>query len=41
MFRPIKCMLATPEPTADAVWNRFIEVADRDRLARRSQDGVR
>jgi DNA ligase-1 len=31
MFRPIKCMLATPEPTADAVWNRFIEVTDRDR----------
>ena len=31
MFRPIKCMLATPEPTADAVWNRFIEVADRDK----------
>ena len=30
MFRPIKCMLATPEPTADAVWNRFIEVADCD-----------
>ena len=30
MFRPIKCMLATPEPSADAVWNRFIEVADRD-----------
>jgi DNA ligase 1 len=27
MFRPIKCMLATPEPTADAVWNRFIEAA--------------
>ncbi len=23
MFRPIKCMLATPEPSADAVWNRF------------------
>ena len=31
IFRPIKCMLATPEPTADAVWNRFIEVADRDK----------
>jgi DNA ligase 1 len=31
MFRPIKCMLATPEPSADAVWNRFIEVADRAR----------
>src|SRR5262249_22796648 len=28
IFRPIKCMLATPEPTADAVWNRFIEAAD-------------
>jgi ATP-dependent DNA ligase I len=31
MFRPIKCMLATPEPSADAVWNRFTEVADRDK----------
>ena len=30
MFRPIKCMLATPEPSADAVWNRFIEGTDRD-----------
>jgi DNA ligase-1 len=29
VFRPIKCMLATPEPSADAVWNRFIEAADR------------
>jgi DNA ligase 1 len=27
MFRPIKCMLATPEPSADAIWNRFIEAA--------------
>jgi DNA ligase-1 len=25
MFRPIKCMLATPEPSAHAVWTRFIE----------------
>src|SRR6266446_4956810 len=23
IFRPIKCMLATPEPTAEAVWERF------------------
>jgi DNA ligase-1 len=23
IFRPIKCMLATPEPTAEAVWKRF------------------
>jgi DNA ligase-1 len=27
VFRPIKCMLATPEPTAEAVWNRFVETA--------------
>ena len=30
MFRPIKCMLATPESSADAVWNRFIEGAGVD-----------
>jgi DNA ligase 1 len=30
MFRPIKCMLATPEPSANAVWNRFIEASERD-----------
>ncbi|HEY4639403.1 MAG TPA: ATP-dependent DNA ligase, partial [Candidatus Udaeobacter sp.] len=30
IFCPIKCMLATPEPSAEAVWNRFIEAADRD-----------
>src|SRR5213595_879404 len=28
IFRPIKCMLATPQPTAEAVWKRFVE--DRD-----------
>jgi ATP-dependent DNA ligase I len=27
IFRPIKCMLATPEPTAEAVWERFTEEA--------------
>ena len=27
IFRPIKCMLATPEPTAEAVWERFAETA--------------
>ena len=31
IFRPIKCMLATPEPSADAVWNRFIEASNGDR----------
>jgi DNA ligase-1 len=33
IFRPIKCMLATPEPSADAVWNRFIEAAEPDPCA--------
>lgn len=23
LFRPIKCMLASPEPTAEAIWQRF------------------
>jgi DNA ligase-1 len=27
MFRPIKCMLASPEPSAGAVWTRFVEIA--------------
>lgn len=31
MFRPIKCMLATPEPTAEAVWERFTAAASVDR----------
>jgi len=31
IFRPIKCMLATPEPTAEAVWERFAEVVGTDR----------
>jgi DNA ligase-1 len=26
IFRPIKCMLATPEPTAEAIWERFVAV---------------
>ena len=25
IFRPIKCMLGTPEPTAEAIWERFSE----------------
>src|SRR5262249_14819036 len=31
LFRPIKCMLATPEPTAEAVWERFTVAAGADR----------
>lgn len=30
MFRPIKCMLATPEPTAEAVWERFTATPNHD-----------
>jgi ATP-dependent DNA ligase I len=30
LFRPIKCMLATPEPTAEAVWKRFVVAATED-----------
>jgi DNA ligase-1 len=28
LFRPIKCMLATPEPTAEAVWERVAIAGD-------------
>ena len=27
LFLPIKCMLASPEPTAEAIWKRFVDVA--------------
>jgi DNA ligase-1 len=27
LFRPIKCMLASPEPSADAIWARFSHTA--------------
>src|SRR5205823_10542472 len=33
IFRPIKCMLATPEPTAEAVWERFAGEHDAHRAA--------
>jgi len=31
IFRPIKCMLATPQPTAKAAWERFVGSEDPDR----------
>ena len=31
LFRPIKCMLASPEPTAEAIWERFAVAAVADR----------
>src|SRR5206468_2458292 len=30
LFRPIKCMLATPEPTAEAIWERFVAASLRE-----------
>ncbi len=30
LFRPIKCMLATPLPSAESVWQRFVDVGDAD-----------
>ena len=30
LFRPIKCMLATSQPTAEAVWERFVGTTDAD-----------
>src|SRR5438094_381594 len=33
LFRPIKCMLATPQPTAEAVWERFAGATDTDPTA--------
>jgi DNA ligase-1 len=28
IFRPIKCMLASPAPTAEAIWKRFVPAKD-------------
>jgi len=33
LFRPIKCMLASPEPTAEAIWTRFAPGAGGDATA--------
>ncbi len=33
IFRPIKCMLATPEPTAKAIWSRFMESTNQSRVS--------
>ncbi|MGH8102632.1 MAG: MBL fold metallo-hydrolase RNA specificity domain-containing protein, partial [Chthoniobacterales bacterium] len=39
IFRPIKCMLATPEPTAEAIWARFAHV--QSAYAEDKFDGIR
>jgi DNA ligase 1 len=33
LFRPIKCMLASPEPTAEAIWARFVSEIPNDSVA--------
>ncbi len=43
LFRPIKCMLASPEPTAEAIWSRFAsDGADRTTVYVEDKfDGIR
>jgi DNA ligase-1 len=41
IFRPIKCMLATPEPTAEAIWARFAPAADTAVFVEDKFDGIR
>ena len=41
IFRPIKCMLATPEPTAMAIWERFSEQHSGSVLVEDKFDGIR
>src|SRR5262249_2706048 len=41
IFRPIKCMLATPEPTAEAIWKRFVEQHSEVVFVEDKFDGIR
>jgi DNA ligase 1 len=41
IFRPIKCMLATPEPTADAIWDRLADQKSSIVYAEDKFDGIR
>jgi ATP-dependent DNA ligase I len=41
IFRPIKCMLATPEPTAEAIWERFAEQTSGAVFVEDKFDGIR
>ena len=41
IFRPIKCMLATPEPTAEAIWERFAEQKPLTVYVEDKFDGIR
>jgi DNA ligase 1 len=41
IFRPIKCMLAMPEPTAEAIWERFANQKSSIVYAEDKFDGIR
>lgn len=41
LFHPIKAMLASPEPTAEAVWGRFKENGASNMLVEDKYDGIR
>jgi DNA ligase-1 len=41
IFRPIKCMLATPEPSAEAIWERFSEQHSGSVFVEDKFDGIR
>ena len=41
IFRPIKCMLASPEPTAEAIWARFVDQKSESVYAEDKFDGIR
>ena len=41
IFRPIKCMLATPEPSAEAIWERFSEKHSGSVTVEDKFDGIR
>jgi ATP-dependent DNA ligase I len=41
IFRPIKCMLATSEPTADAIWDRLADQKSSIVYAEDKFDGIR
>jgi ATP-dependent DNA ligase I len=41
ILRPIKCMLATPEPTAEAIWERFSEQGSSSVYVEDKFDGIR
>ncbi len=42
LFRPVKCMLAIPEPSSDLIWQRIVsDFAERYALAEPKFDGIR